>query len=93
MDAIAEEMDLTVSDEDFEAYAQMMAASGGYESPEAMYGLYGYGDAEYGSRYFRDLYLYDLALEKVAENAKVTVDTTLLESEEGTETVEETELP
>ena len=93
MDAIAEEMDLTVSDEDFDAYAQMMAASGGYESPEAMYGLYGYGDAEYGSRYFRDLYLYDLALEKVAENAKVTVDTTLLESEEGTEAVEETELP
>lgn len=93
MDAIAEEMDLTVSDEDFEAYAQMMAASSGYESPEAMYGLYGYGDAEYGSRYLRDLYLYDLALEKVAESARVTVDATLLESEEGTEAVEETELP
>ena len=93
MDAIAEDMKLTVDDAEFEAYAKDMAAGGGYQSPEAMYGLYGYGDAEYGARYFKELYLYDLALEKVLEKTSVTVDPTLAESEEGTETVGETELP
>ena len=93
MDAIAEDMKLTVDDAEFETYAKDMAASGGYQSPEAMYGLYGYGDVKYGAKYFKELYLYDLALEKVLEKTNVTVDPTLAESEEGTEAVGGTELP
>ena len=91
MDAIAEEMGLEVDEEEYETYAQSVATSNGYESVEAMYGIYGYGDAEYGARYFKELYLYDEALEKVLENTNVNVDPTLLESEETTESVEETE--
>ena len=91
MDAIAEKMGLEVNDEEYETYAQSVATSNGYESVEAMYGLYGYGDAEYGARYFKNLYLYDEALEKVLANTTVNVDPTLLESEESTESVEETE--
>ena len=61
-----------------------------------MYELYGYGDAAYGQTYFRDLYSYDLALEKVIENVTVkveapeAVDTEAVDTE-GTEIVEETE--
>lgn len=91
MDAIAEEMGLTVDEEEYESYAQSMATGNGYESVDAMYELYGYGDAEYGARYFKDLYLYDMALEKVLESTTVNVDPTLMESEETTESVEETE--
>lgn len=91
MDAIAEEMGLEVDEEEYETYAQSVATSNGYESVEAMYELYGYGDAEYGARYFKELYLYDMALEKVLENTTVNVDPTLAESEEATESVEETE--
>lgn len=91
MDAIAEEMGLEVDEEEYETYAQSVATSNGYESVEAMYELYGYGDAEYGARYFKELYLYDMALEKVLENTTVTVDPTLAESEEAAESVEETE--
>ncbi|MCI5874614.1 MAG: FKBP-type peptidyl-prolyl cis-trans isomerase [Clostridiales bacterium] len=91
MDAITEKMGLEVDEEEYETYAQSVATSNGYESAEAMYGIYGYGDAEYGARYFKKLYLYDEALEKVLENATVNVDPTLVESEELTESVEETE--
>lgn len=91
MDAIAEEMGLKVDEEEYETYAQSVVTSNGYESVEAMYELYGYGDAEYGARYFKELYLYDMALEKVLENTTVNVDPALAESEETTESVEETE--
>lgn len=82
MDAIAEAMGLEVDEEEFRNYAENMATGNGYESADAMYELYGYGDVEYGARYFKDLYLYDMALEKVLENATVTIDPTLVESEE-----------
>lgn len=91
MDAIAEEMGLEIDEEEYESYAQKVATSSGYESVEAMYGLYGYGDSEYGAKYFKDLYLYDEALDKVLEMTTVNIDPTLLESEETTESVEETE--
>lgn len=91
MDAIAEEMGLEVDEEEYETYANSVATGNGYESVEAMYELYGYGDAEYGARYFKELYLYDMALEKVLENTTVIVDPALAEIEEAAESVEETE--
>lgn len=74
MDAIAEELGIEADEEELSAYAQQLVMQNGYESVEAMYDIYGYGDTEYGERYFRDLYLYDLALDKIIENVTVTVE-------------------
>lgn len=74
MDAIAEELGIEVDEEELSAYTQQLVTQNGYESAEAMYNIYGYGDTAYGERYFRDLYLYDLALDKIVENVTVTVE-------------------
>lgn len=85
MDAIAEEMGLSVDEEEYTTYVETIVSASGYGSADAMYEIYGYGDAEFGARYFKELYLYDMALEKVLETATVTEDPTLVESEEVTE--------
>lgn len=82
LSAIADEMGLELDEEDYASYAESMTSSGGYESEEAMYAFYGYGDAAYGERYFKDIYVCNLALEQIVNNAQVTVDPTLTESEE-----------
>lgn len=95
MDAIAEELGIEADEEELSAYAQQLVTQNGYESVEAMYNIYGYGDTAYGERYFRELYLYDLALDKIIENVTVTVgEPAALEDAadtEGTENAEETE--
>lgn len=92
MDAIAQELGVTLDEEEFTAYVEQMVTNNGYESADAMYNIYGYGDSAYGERYFRDLYTYDQALEKVVGNATVNVDPAVgTESAEGTEAVQETE--
>lgn len=74
MDAIAEELGIEVDEEELLAYAQQLVTQNGYESVEAMYNIYGYGDTAYGERYFRDLYMYDLALDEIIEKVTVTVE-------------------
>lgn len=74
MDAIAEEMGVTLDQEDYDEYVTQLVSSNGYESAEAMYNIYGYGDTVYGERYFNNLYTYDLALEDVTANATVNVE-------------------
>ena len=39
-----------------------------------MYNIYGFGDTDYGKRYFADLYRYDQALDQLLETAVVTID-------------------
>ena len=93
MDAIGEELGIKVDEEEFEAYVQQMVTNNGYESAQAMYELYGYGDASYGAIYFKNLYFYDLALEKVIETTTVKIEEPEAVSTdvESAETVEETE--
>lgn len=90
MDAIVDELEIKVDDEELESYTQQMVTNNGYESAEAMYELYGYGDAAYGERYFRELYSYDLALEKVIENVTVKVEAPEAVETEGTEAADGT---
>lgn len=80
--AIVDEMGLELDEEEYTTYVEGMVSSGGYESAEAMYALYGYGDAAYGESYFKDIYMCNLALEQLVNEAQVTVDPTLAESEE-----------
>jgi trigger factor len=98
MDAIAEEMGLTIDETAYSEYVEQLISSGttyGYYSDEdAMYEYYGYGDKVYGESYLRSLYLYDQALEDISENATVTVvpetepDDTDVSDETGTDGTE-----
>lgn len=86
LQAIAEEMGLTLDEEKFASYAASMVSGNGYGTEETMYALYGYGDAAYGEQYFRELYVCNMALEELTKNAEVTVDATPEESEAAEET-------
>lgn len=71
LDAIADELGIEVDEEDYAAYIQQVMSEDQFYTEEELYELYGYGDAEYGERYFRDIYRYNRALEELAENAVV----------------------
>ena len=86
MMTIAEEREITAVEEEFDAYVQQMVSSSGYESAEAMYSMYGYGDTAYGEAIFRRFYLCDRALDAVKETAVVTVEEAPEEAADGTET-------
>jgi trigger factor len=77
MDAIVDEMKLVLVEDEFSAYVDQLVSSGSsygyYSDAEEMYAYYGYGDAAYGEKYLRDLYLYDQALEAIEETATVNV--------------------
>jgi trigger factor len=89
MDAIVEEMGLTVDETEYADYVSQMLSSGYYDDEDSMYEMYGCGDLEYGKTYFRNLYLYDMALDKIEETTKVSIEETEPESE--TEETTETE--
>lgn len=91
MMTIAEEREITAVEEEFDAYVQQMVSSSGYESAEAMYSMYGYGDTAYGEAIFRRFYLCDRALDAVKETAVVTVAEAPEEAADGTESEAETE--
>lgn len=82
LDAIAEEMGLVVDEEEYTTYLNNAVLSSGYGTAETVYEIYGYGDAEYGERYFKELYLYDMTLDKLLETTTVIEDPSLAEAEE-----------
>ena len=97
MQTIADELGITIDEDEYADYVQQALSNNGYASEEAMYQVYGYGDATYGEKIYRMYYLCDQALDKVLETAVVTVEEATEETEsteepaEGTETVAETE--
>jgi FKBP-type peptidyl-prolyl cis-trans isomerase (trigger factor) len=74
MDAIVEEMGLTVDETDYADYVTQMVEAGGYDDEDAMFELYGFGDLAYGKTYFKKLYLYDTALDKLMDNVTVNIE-------------------
>lgn len=91
MDAIVEEMGLKIDEEEFGTYTQGMVTNGGFGTEEVLYQVYGYGDAAYGEAYLKKLYLYEEALDKIVEEAEVTVTEPETVTTENTEAVESTE--
>ena len=71
MDAIADELGVEVNQDDIDTYAEQLVSQNGYESVEAMYNIYGFGDTDYGKRYFADLYRYDQALDQLLETLRM----------------------
>lgn len=87
LETIAGEMGITLDEEEYASYVSSMVSSGGYGSEEVMYQLYGYGDAAYGEKYLRALYVEQLALDAVAGTTVVTEQEAVSENA-GTESTE-----
>lgn len=92
LDAIAEEMEVTLEEEEYASYMNDMISGGVYSSVttlEDLYEMYGYGDLEYGEEYARRFYVLGQAMNKVAAAADVTVAEAVEDA--GTEGIEGTE--
>lgn len=72
METIAEKENVTLDEDGYSTYIQNLVSSNGFASEEDLYKNYGYNDAAYGEKYLRQIYVDNLALEKVKENVKVT---------------------
>ena len=68
---IAEKENVTLDEEGYATYIQNLISHHGYASEEALYKQYGYDDAAYGEAYLRQIYVDNLALEKIRETATV----------------------
>jgi FKBP-type peptidyl-prolyl cis-trans isomerase (trigger factor) len=98
MDAITEELGLTIDEDAYAEYVStLISNSSSYSDEDSMYEYYGYGDRAYGETYFRKLYLYDRALDEVEATAVVTIrpededPDAETDETEATETLEDTE--
>lgn len=91
LETIAEKEGVKLDEDEFKQYVSTMVSSSGYESEAAMYELYGYGDAAYGEKYVRQIFMDEQALRKLMDNAKVTEEPAASEETEGTEGTENIE--
>ena len=86
MQTIAEKENLSLDEDGYNTYIQNMISNNGFDSEEALYQNYGYNDAVFGEKYLKQIYVDNLALDQIRENA--VVNETAAES---TEAVTETE--
>ena len=62
------------SEDGFSSYVQTLMSNNSLSSEDDLYKNYGYGDAAYGEKYLRQVYVDNLALQSVKDNADVTVE-------------------
>lgn len=89
--AIAEKEGIELDQEGFDTEINDMMTYYGLSDASTIYESYGYGDAVYGERYMKILYVSNSALEKIRETAVITTDIPEENepgSEEGTDTQE-----
>lgn len=70
-DAIAQELGIQVDEAEYAEYVARAVEEEYCSTADELYALYGYGDAAYGEKYFRDIYRYSRTLEVLAESAAV----------------------
>lgn len=87
LEAIAQEKEVTYEEEDFEIYINNLVANNGYEKNEDLYLTYA-DNAEDGEAHLRKIYVCNLALQSIIDDAKVTVEES---TESNTEAVDNTE--
>lgn len=87
--AIAEEMGLELSQEDYEERLASLMNYYQISTKEEVFESYGYGDVVFGEESLKKLYLQDDALGKIAENVVITIAEP---AEENTENTENTEI-
>lgn len=71
METIAEKENVTLDEEGYASYIQNLVSNNGFASEEALYKNYGYDDAAFGEAYLRQIYVDNLALDKVKEKVKI----------------------
>ena len=87
--AIAAKEGTELDEDGFSSYVQTLMSNNSLSSEDDLYKNYGYGDAAYGEKYLRQVYVDNLALQSVKDNADVTVEAPAeTESTEGTESAE-----
>lgn len=71
LEAIVKNEKIAFDQEGFDRYIDNIVANGGFESEDQLYETYGAG-IEYGKKYLKNVYLDNLACDKLVEKAKVT---------------------
>ena len=71
VDAIAQELGIRVDEAEYAEYVAQAVEEEYCSTVDELYELYGYGDAAYGEKYFRDIYRYTQTLKILAEDAVV----------------------
>lgn len=90
LQVIAEKEGITMDEDDFETRIASMVSYYGYGSADDLYSEYGAGDVEYGKLYMQQVYIEQLALDKLIASAVITYTSDDTEAvEEATEAVEE----
>lgn len=87
--AIAAKEGTELDEDGFSSYVQTLMSNYNYSSEEDLYKYYGYDDVVYGEKYLKQIYVDNLALQYVKDNADVTVETST--ETENTESTENTE--
>ena len=82
MRAIAEKEGIKLEEEEYASYVSDFVTYQGYQDENALYEEFGYGDAAYGETYMKNIYVANLAMDYIYENAVITEK----EAEASTET-------
>lgn len=72
--AIAEKEGFEFDEEGYNTYISNFSSYNGYSDVSQLYEDYGYGDAVYGENYMKNIYVANLAMDKLKEEATVTVE-------------------
>ncbi|MGN0140849.1 MAG: trigger factor [Roseburia sp.] len=92
MEAICDAEGIEADETGYQTYITSLMSNAGYDSEKTLYETYGYGDADWGKKYFEVIYRGNLAFEQLRGTAQVTVAESTEDAEaEGTEAVSETE--
>ncbi len=92
--AISQKEGLTLDEEEYAAYVSNLISNSSsaygttFEDEEALYDMYGMGDAAAGEEYLRRIYVANLALDELKEKATVNVVPAEESTEEPTEAAE-----
>lgn len=87
MQVICDEMGIEADESGFLSYVNNIVTNNSFDSEKTLYETYGYGDADWGKKYFEVIYRGNLAFDELRQTAVVTVK----EPAEDTESVETTE--
>lgn len=97
LEAIAQKEKIEIDEDEYASYIQKLISNSSstssktFEDEDALYEFYGSGHKDEGEAYLRKIYLANLALDQLKENANVTEAPATDESTEATEAVENTE--
>ena len=73
MQVICDEMGIEADESGFLSYVNNIVTKNSFDSEKTLYETYGYGDADWGKKYFEVIYRGNLAFDELRQTAVVTV--------------------